>query len=271
MLLPNGSKRRSGRSLKSFLGVTVHNVGNQRHGANADANARYQKNSANTTVVGWHYTVDETEIIRSIPEDEVAEHTGKRAGNDTTIGIEICDHSDGDILKATNNAAWLAADILKRHGHTKAIWKENVFQHFDWSGKNCPAQLRAGRPYSFEVLIQKVNECIGMQGIGEEREAEQAQEPQTTIPKLIDEYGKKVVLKKGCAHKELVKVAQMHLKRHLAYHGEIDGLFGPKTHQATIAFQSARLLEGRDVGVVYNGNRPDGMIGEKTWAILWES
>ena len=67
-----------------------------------------------------------------------------------------------------------------------------------------------------------------------------------------------------------VRQLQERLKAHLADPGKIDGEFGDKTRDAVIAFQQARINEGRDVGCRYNGNKPDGKCGELTWAILWE-
>lgn len=160
LLLTKVSRRRRGKKLKKQTGVTIHNVGNNSVGANADANARYQRNSQNEAVNGWHYTVDEKEAILSIPIDEIAEHSGKRLGNDTTVAIEICDNIDGDSLQATNNGAKIAADILVSQGHNKAIWNQNIFQHNDWSGKNCPEQIRKGNPYNWEEFVKRVNEYM---------------------------------------------------------------------------------------------------------------
>lgn len=164
LLVPVGV-RRKGKVL-DFQGVTVHNVDNESTRANADANARYQASTpdyktAKGGTASWHYTVDEKEIVRSIPEDEVAYHCGNNEGNNTTVSVEICDNADGDILKATDNAAELTADILKRHGHTKAVWGENLFQHHDWANKNCPSKIRAGKPYGWEAFVAKVNEFMG--------------------------------------------------------------------------------------------------------------
>ena len=67
-----------------------------------------------------------------------------------------------------------------------------------------------------------------------------------------------------------VKQAQDRLVRHNAYFSKCDGIFGKKTKAAVMAFQNARIKEGRDVGCRYNGNKADGKIGQLTWAILWE-
>lgn len=61
-----------------------------------------------------------------------------------------------------------------------------------------------------------------------------------------------------------VRQAQERLEKHLAQPGKIDGVFGNSTKEAVIRFQQARKNEGRDIGEV------DGVIGQKTWKILWE-
>jgi len=76
MLLPI-SRARKGKQI-DFRGVTIHNTGNNDRGADATANATYLLNNCNNMVNGWHFTVDEKIVIRSIPEDEVAEHSGTR-------------------------------------------------------------------------------------------------------------------------------------------------------------------------------------------------
>ena len=61
-----------------------------------------------------------------------------------------------------------------------------------------------------------------------------------------------------------MRQAQERLEKHLAQPGKIDGIFGERTEAAVKRFQQARKNEGRDIGAV------DGIIGPKTWAILWE-
>lgn len=160
MLAPKESKCRSGRRLKGFVGVTIHNTGNKGKGADALSHAKYLQGSGKDQFASWHYCVDEKNITQSIPENEVAWHAadGNGSGNMKTIAIEICMNSDGDILKATNNAAELAADILKRRGIKKA--DNFLHQHNRWSGKNCPQMIKQGVPYSWEEFIAKVNEFL---------------------------------------------------------------------------------------------------------------
>lgn len=77
------------------------------------------------------------------------------------------------------------------------------------------------------------------------------------------------VLKRGCKGDDVMQ-AQERLNHHKANAGKVDGVFGTNTYNAVLRFQQARINEGRDVGCRYNDNKPDGKIGELTWAILWE-
>lgn len=152
-ILPVGTMKRPGTKLSCIQGVTIHNTGNYSRGAGADAHANYCHNSCNSAYDSYHYVVDDKKAIQLIPEDEVSWHAGDGAtgpGNTTTISIEICVNPDSDLAKATDNAAQLAAQILNRHG------VELMFQHWHWTGKNCPAEIRAGKPYSWNTFVDKV-------------------------------------------------------------------------------------------------------------------
>lgn len=152
-ILPVGTMKRPGTKLKKIQGITIHNTGNTSAGANAEAHKRYCHNTVNQAYDSYHYVVDDTKAVQLIPEDEVSWHAGDGAngpGNNTTISIEICVNSDGDLYRATENAAELAAQILNRH-HV-----ELLFQHWHWTGKDCPHELRAGKPYSWEKFVERV-------------------------------------------------------------------------------------------------------------------
>lgn len=51
-----------------------------------------------------------------------------------------------------DNAAQLAAQQLKKKG----LSADKLYQHHDWSGKNCPSQIRAGKPYNWSTFKSKV-------------------------------------------------------------------------------------------------------------------
>nr|WP_122011737.1 N-acetylmuramoyl-L-alanine amidase [Maliibacterium massiliense] len=154
------SAARGGQKLRAFRGVTIHNTGNPGAGAGADNHAAYLQGSGQHKTASWHYAVDDKAITQSIPEDEVAWHAGdgNGDGNRATVAIEICINPESDLARATDNTAELAADILRRHGMTTAAG--HLFQHHDWSGKNCPAQLRAGQPYSWDAFVAKVQQHL---------------------------------------------------------------------------------------------------------------
>lgn len=90
--------------------------------------------------------------------------------------------------------------------------------------------------------------------------AQPAPVPEPSVPGLTRILKLTTPLMRG----DDVRQAQERLEKHLAQPGKIDGIFGEKTKAATKRFQQARKNEGRDIGAV------DGIIGPKTWAILWE-
>lgn len=138
------------------IGVTIHNTGNSSFGAGAVNHALYLQGAGSNHTASWHYCVDDTCITQSIPEDEVAYHAGdgKGNGNYKTISIEICMNQDSDILVATNNAVDLCVNILTRYNLTA----NDIYMHYDWSGKNCPVMLRQGIPYTFKNFKLKVEQ-----------------------------------------------------------------------------------------------------------------
>ena len=151
IFIPAGATNRPGR-VNNMLYVTIHETDNTTAGANARGHAAWLNTPG--TAVSWHYTVDDTEIIQHLPETEDAFHAGDGAGsgNRHSIGIEICVNEDGDFAKAVARAIELTADICARRN----IPITNVLQHFHWSGKHCPRNIREGRPFGWNVFINNV-------------------------------------------------------------------------------------------------------------------
>ena len=139
-MIPKGRVDRPGTAITA-TSVTIHNTDNPDRGANAKAHARAIVSGSllGEYLRSWHFTVDDISIYRHITISEMAYHAGKRAGNTTSIGVEICQNTDLDEAKAYRNAAWLAAQLLKQIGKTPA---NGLKQHNDWSGKDCPNVLR---------------------------------------------------------------------------------------------------------------------------------
>lgn len=127
--IPISSKKRSKISMKSEY-ITVHGTGNEKSTAQNERD--YLTNPINTTEIGYHYVVDDQQIIECIPANEVAWHAGDGRGNGNmkSIGIEICE--SGNRVQTLKNAIWLIQHLMKQHNINKVV------RHYDWSRKICP-------------------------------------------------------------------------------------------------------------------------------------
>ncbi|MEG1049744.1 MAG: N-acetylmuramoyl-L-alanine amidase [Oscillospiraceae bacterium] len=155
MLAPYGTAARCGYSLQPEY-ITLHNTANLRPSATAAAHGRYLQGAGSMKEVSYHYVVDDKEIVRCIPDNEVAWHagdTGKGPGNRKSIAIEICENEGGNLYNATQNAAWLAAFLMREYN----IPLKNVVQHNHWSQKNCPNRIRKGEPYGWAEFLTNVS------------------------------------------------------------------------------------------------------------------
>lgn len=140
-LIDSDKPNRSGRTISPDY-ITVHNTSNANAGANADAHSRFVRNKGFYTLasgkknnVSWHYTVDDTQVIKHLPVNERAIHAGR--GNGVSIAIEICMHAEIDQAAANLRASRLIAVLM----HDLHIDKANVKPHKFWTGKNCPTLL----------------------------------------------------------------------------------------------------------------------------------
>jgi N-acetylmuramoyl-L-alanine amidase len=128
-------------------GVVIHYTANPQKGANAIANRNYFENHPKI-YASAHYVVDDTYVIKCIPENEVAWHCGENKtklaiekfdGNQNKylIGIEMCVNSDGDWEKTYQNTIELVVDILNRYGWTI----DDILRHYDLTNKACPKMM----------------------------------------------------------------------------------------------------------------------------------
>ena len=142
-LVPAGCKNNPNRDMAKVEYITIHNTGNYDPGSTAKANANYLYNGSGGRQASWHYTVDANEIWQSFADKRMCWHAGDGSGkgNSASIGIEICVNDKAGFATACDLAAQLVAFLLHKHG----LGAEAVKQHFDWSGKDCPSELRSGR------------------------------------------------------------------------------------------------------------------------------
>ncbi len=77
-----------------------------------------------------HFIIKDDECLQCWPTDTVAWHAGCRAGNYTSLGIEIIPmNKDGEFSKQS-------IQTLKELLHT--LPKLPLVRHYDWTGKECP-------------------------------------------------------------------------------------------------------------------------------------
>ena len=120
--------------------ITVHNTDNW--DSTARNNHKYMSNinRSGERKASWHFTVDDIEIYQAQSTNYKCLHSGTSSGNNTSIGIEICQFKDKNKqLKAYKNAIELIKILLSYHN----FGIDKVVQHNKWSGKNCPSVLRA--------------------------------------------------------------------------------------------------------------------------------
>lgn len=157
-LIPINTAARSGYVLKPKY-ITLHNTANTGVGADAENHAIYMQGSGKNSTASYHYVVDDKEIYRLLPDNEVAWHAGDGedgVGNRQSLAIEICENVDGNLLNATNNAVELTAYLMKLYN----IPLSNVVQHNHWSGKDCPNRIRKGEPYNWQTFLNKVQAAL---------------------------------------------------------------------------------------------------------------
>lgn len=128
---------RSGEKQGIITNIVVHWVGNA--GSSAIGNRNYFNSLATShkTYASSHYIIGlNGEIIRCIPEDEVAFHAGSYSMNRKSIGIETC-HPDweGKFNEVTyNSLVELCVDICRRYN----LGIDAIIRHYDVTGKECP-------------------------------------------------------------------------------------------------------------------------------------
>ena len=138
--------------------LVIHETGNTKVGADAAAHNSYLHSEEQKTIpLSWHYTVDDRMIYHHLPDDEVAYHAGERNGNLYGIGIEICVNKDGDYQQALANGAMLCACLLDAYD----LDLEDIKQHYDFSGKNCPENLRKNEHWqTFLQMVQTAQQSL---------------------------------------------------------------------------------------------------------------
>ena len=121
--------------------IVVHYTAN--NGDTAQGNGNYFS-QANRNASA-HYFVDESNIVQSVKDTDIAWHCGAKSykhpkcRNDNSIGVEMCSEKDQNgqyyINQATQNTA---VELIKVLMEKYSIPIENVIRHYDVTGKICP-------------------------------------------------------------------------------------------------------------------------------------
>lgn len=187
LLTMGASHGRPGRSLVP-QGVVVHYVGNA--GSSAMGNRNYFESGSAGAQVSSHFIIGlNGEILRCVPENEVAYHAGiangpqwsemAKTNNFRFIGIECCHPSADGKFNAYTIASltWLAADLCRRF---KLDPTKDVYRHYDVGGKVCPLYY-VRTPDAWIALKNQIN-ALYKQMIGAQTTAAPAAAPATASP-----------------------------------------------------------------------------------------
>ncbi|MFJ8247273.1 peptidoglycan-binding protein [Peribacillus asahii] len=215
--------------------ITLHNTAND---ATSQGEINYMIGNDSST--GFHYAVDEKEVVQGIPVTRNAYHCGdgkNGTGNRKSIGVEICYSKSGGTKykKAEELAIRFVAQLL----HERGWGIDRVKPHYHWSGKNCPHRIRDEGRWS------KVIDSI-------EKELKALNGGKTTSSAPATTKGYLDKGDKGTAIKEL----QILLEKAGYEVGEIDGIFGNATDKAVRALQKDNKLA------------VDGIVGNATMQVL---
>jgi len=146
--IPKGKIRPGTKMSPSTL--TIHSTANTKSTAINERN--WLVNPSNDRVASWHIAVDENMAVEAIPLNEIAFHAGNKEGNNTSVGIEICE--SGNRAKTLQNAMELTARLL----HERNWGVDKLRRHYDWSGKICPGILSANNWEgwnAFKIQVQR--------------------------------------------------------------------------------------------------------------------
>lgn len=166
-LLTINEYSRSGERQNKIEKIVVHWVGNSNSSAIANRNYFENLKNTHTTYASSHYIVGlEGEIIRCMPENEVAFHSGSYSMNRKSIGIENC-HPDWNGKFNDNtykSLVELCADICKRHN----LNVNAIIRHYDVTGKNCPKYYVENEEAWIQFKNDVANQSVQAEQVKEE-------------------------------------------------------------------------------------------------------
>ena len=137
--------------------IVIHNTGNYKKGANAQAHASSLRNGY-ISDMSWHIVTDDSQFFQCLPWDRGAWHVGVNYGgrlfgtvnNRNSICIEMCVNEGYDYEKAFQNTVTACKLVMAELG----IPADRVYRHYDVCAKNCPSEIMARGDWArFKKLI----------------------------------------------------------------------------------------------------------------------
>lgn len=158
--LANPGNYGGSRNASQIRYLVYHYTGND--GDKAANNAAYfQRNIVKASA---HYFVDDTTVYLSVPDLKIAWSVGgskyanadKTGGgtmygvitNTNSISIEMCDTIRNGVYQASEATLANAADLGRELMEKYHIPIENVYRHFDVTGKHCPSYLVSAQKWA---------------------------------------------------------------------------------------------------------------------------
>ena len=158
-LLSISQMTRPGYLIKNHEKIVIHYVGNTNTTAIANRNYFERLKDQNTTYASSHYIVGlKGEIIRCIPENEVAWHSGNLDMNYKSIGIENCHIDDaGKFNENTLESLYTLVVYLLDKYNLDPI--NDVIRHYDVNEKKCP-KYYVDNPNEWELFKLRLKERL---------------------------------------------------------------------------------------------------------------
>lgn len=148
-LVEDGSPLKPSKMRTATKYIVIHNTGMGHPTATASGVNEYIHST--DRVASWHFSIDDKETYQELKLGEIGWHAGESNGNNYGIGIESCVYAGVDFNKVMRRLAKLTAMLLIEYN----LGLNDVKQHFDFSGKDCPQVIRhAERWEELLYLIQ---------------------------------------------------------------------------------------------------------------------
>jgi N-acetylmuramoyl-L-alanine amidase CwlA len=125
-LLPLGLAR-PGTPLPLYNSITIHWIGPY-PSQNVEDPRKWWIDSKQEASA--HFILKDDIVICTVPISEVAWHCGCRAGNFSSIGIEV--------IPASKNGEFSSKSVQTLKELIATLNKVELKRHYDWTGKDCP-------------------------------------------------------------------------------------------------------------------------------------